>query len=454
MRTQSKNSMKLVALAVMTLPLMAWGQDSDKSDSADESAIASEVTLGLYYLDDPSYRFGKYSGLDEDGVEALADFRIDKRPKWDSDDTLRWSLQGWRLGLDSRRIEFKLNDQGTQSFTADYREIPNNRFSDGLTPYLGVGSDTLTLPAGWEVAPGSTTTSGFTALQENLVNLEVDTKRRRLDLSYDRKLGRAWSIAVDYRHETKKGVRTVGGLFGNWPDNGRAVILPAPVDYNTDNIEAMFNFGTPRLQFGFGAYASFFSNDKTALTWQNPYGRNEGWAYEVQYPDSQGSLGLEPDNQYVQVKAYGAYNLTSSTRISIDAAYGEMKQNEALLPYTVNTELVVHTPVPRVTTYAKIETTMINARLTSQLARRLNVALNYHYDDRNNKTPQAAYAYVGGDSQYQRTDRAGHINLPFSYKKQKGDAVATYRFAHGIRVKGGFEYADDRARVFRGHRLQ
>jgi hypothetical protein len=228
MRTQAKNNMKLVTLAVLTMPMLAWGQDSDTPGTADQSAISSEITLGLYYLDDPSYRFGKYSGLDEDGVEALADFRIEKRPQWDSGDTVRWSLQGWRLGLDSRRVEFKFHDQRTQSFTADYREIPNNRFSDGKTPYIGAGSDTLTLPDTWVVTPGSDTTSGFASLQESLVNLEVDTLRRRLDLSYDRKFGPAWNLAVDYRHETKKGVRTVGGMFGNWPDNGRSVILPAP----------------------------------------------------------------------------------------------------------------------------------------------------------------------------------------------------------------------------------
>jgi len=450
MKRQSKTHARMLAVAVLALPLALWAQDKnpsssggDKKTDANQSAVESEVTVGMYYLDDDAFSYGKYSGLDEDGAQALVDFRIDKRPKWDSDDTIRWSLQGWRLGLDSRRVEFKLNDQGTQSLKAEYREIPNNRFADGLTPYIGAGSNTLTLPSGWEVTPGSSDTSGFASLQESLVNLEVDTKRRRVDLSYDRKIGHAWNVAVDYRHETKKGVRTVGGMFGNFPDYGRAMILPAPVDYATDNIEAMFNYGTARLQFGFGVYASFFNNDDTSLIWQNAYGRNEGWAYEVSYPNSQGRLALEPDNRSIQYKAYGSYNLAPSTRISADVAFGQMKQDEVLLPYTINSDLVVHTPVPLDSLNAKIDTTMFNIGVTSQLARRLNVALNFHYDDRDNKTPQAVYPYVGGDSQYQGSDQTGRINLPFSYRKQKGDAIATYRFAHGIRIKGGAEYADE-----------
>jgi len=449
MNKHKKVNLKLLALAVSMLPLYAWGQDKDsseaksnKTEAAEKAPVITEFTLGMYALDDDSYPYGKYSGLDEDDISALVDFRIEKRPQWDSGDTVWWSLQGWRLGLDSRRVEFKFNDQGKQSFKVDYREIPNNRIGDALTPYAGAGSGELTLPAGWQVAPGSDDTGGFTALRENLVKLEIDTKRRRLDMSYDRKLGRAWSVDVDYRHETKKGTRTIGGMFGNWPDNPRAAILPAPVDYITDNVELMVNYGTNRLQFGIGGYASFFSNDKTSLVWQNAYGRQAGWAADVHYPDSRGQLGLEPDNRFVQFKAYAGLNLSPSTRITADFAYGEMKQDEPLLPYTVNTDLVVRTPLPMSVVDARIETTMFNFRATSQLARRLNVALNYHYDDRDNKTPQAEYLYIGGDSTDQPFGPAARINLPFSYRNQKGDAVATYRFAHGIRVKGGVEYAD------------
>jgi len=449
MNTQQKTITKLVALALLTLPLMAWGQDadtsgqkSDKKGATEKAPVETEITVGIYALDDPSYRYGKYSGLTEDGAKALVDFHIERRPEWDSGDTQRVSLQGWRLGLDSRRVEFKWEDQGKQTLKANYREIPNYRIGDGFTPYRGAGGDALSLPTGWEVTPGSNDTSGFATLHESLVDLQIDTKRRRLDLSYERKLGPVWSLAVDYRHEKKEGVRTVAGLFGNWPDNPRAAILPAPVDYNTDNIEAMLNYATARLQFGFGAYASFFTNDQNTLSWQNAYGGQEAWAESVHYPTSQGLLALEPDNSYVQIKAYGSVNINPSTRISLDAAYGKMEQDDPLLPYTINRDLVVRTPVPRASANAEIDTIMVNFRVTSQLARRLNVAINYHYDDRDNKTPQATYLAVHGDSQDQPFGPAARINLPFSYKKQNGDAIANYRFAHGIRVKGGVEYAE------------
>jgi MtrB/PioB family decaheme-associated outer membrane protein len=449
MKTKQNYFFVLMVLTLLTFPPMTWGQDEDpfalegvESEIADQPVVDNEISIGLYFLDDDSYRYGKYTGLIDDGVEALIDFRIEKRPDWNGGDTSRWRFQAWRLGLDSRRVEFKFNKQGTHSFKAEYREIPNYRFSDGMTPYRGVGSNTLVLASDWAIAEGSSNTRGFLTLNESLANLKVDTKRKRLDLSYSRKLGRTWSLDVDYLHEQKKGVRTIGSIFGYTGGNPRAVILPAPVDYNTDNIEAMFRYATTRVQFGIGFFASFFSNDKTSLTWQNAYGHHSQWQESVHFPSAQGRLALEPDNSYLQFKANVGYNLAPSTRLSADISFGEMEQNERILPFTVNPELDVHTPIPLASTHASIDTAMVNLRLTSQLARRMGLALSYHLDDRDNKTPRAVYPYIGGDSQNQRPDEDGRINLPYSYKNQKADAIVTYRFGGGVRFKGGIEYSD------------
>ncbi len=444
------NTVKTLFLAILILPLVCLAQDEDPFalEGVEEEAleeqpvIEDEVTVGVYYLDDDAFRYGKYTCLTDDGVEPLIDFRIGERPQWDSGDTSRWRLEGWRLGLDSRRMEFTWKDQGVQVFSAEYRQIPNNRIGDGQTPYRGVGSNTLTLAPGWEVAPGSSSTEGFTNLAASLANLEVDTERKRLDLAYERKLGRSWSFNVDYKHETKDGTRTIGSLFGYTGGNPRSAILPAPVDYSYDNVEAMFSFGTARLQAGFGVYLSFFSNDETALVWQNAFGRQSQWDESVQYPDSQGRLALEPDNSHWQFKGYVGMNFSPTTRLTADLAIGSMEQDEPLLPYTINPELEVHTPVPLANADARIDTTQLNVRFTTQPLRRLGLAVNWNYDDRDNKTPRAIYPYIGGDSQDQRAFEDGRINLPYSYERSKADAVATLRLKGRTRIKGGVEYSD------------
>lgn len=447
MKIKYKTILGVAALALFALPSTSWAQDEDsddKKDSKKKVVLAEEIqnvaTFGFYNLNQDSYRYGKYSGLTDKGAYALVDFRVEKRPDPKSDDTVRWRFQGWRLGLDSRRVKFDYRDQGTQRFTADYREIPNYRFSDGQTPYREIAPGAWSVAQGWEVVGSNT--RGFLTLQESLVDLKVDTKRKRIDLGYSRKLGTSWNLDIDYRHETKKGERTLGSIFGYNGGNPRAVILPAPVDWNTDIIEAMFNYGTARVQFGIGFYASFFSNDQNTLTFQNAYGHQSQWADSVEYPNSQGQFALEPDNSYVQFKANGAMNFSHSTRLAADFSVGKMKQDERLLPWSVNKELVVHTPVPLDSLNAKIDTMMFNLRLTSQLARRLGLRVNYHYDDRDNKTPRAVYPYIGADSQDQRDEEDGRINLPYSYTRQKADAVMTLRFARAARLKAGIEYSD------------
>lgn len=451
MSIHDKRRTTALALMLLAWPMCATAQDEDlfalegieEEEPVDEQpVIADWFDIGAYWVDEDAYRYGKYTGLTDDGAELLMDFSIDRRVDWDSGDTRSWSLKGWRLGLDSRRIEYRIADQGKQSFAATWRQIPNNRIGDGRTPYRGAGDSLLSLPSTWEVAPGSSNTRGFTNLYESLVDLKVDTMRTRMEAKLSREIGRAWSLDIDYLHEMKEGTRTIGGIFGYTGGNPRGVILPAPVNFTTDNIDAMFNFEGNRVQAGIGTYLSFFNNDQTSLTWQNAYGRQADWAAGVEYPDAQGRLALEPDNSYLQLKGYLGFNLTPGSRLTADASFGRMEQNDTLLPYTVNPELLVHTPVPLVSLDGEIETTLVNLRYTTNLGRRLGLALNYRYDDRDNSTPRAPYPYIGADSQDQRDDEEARINLPYSYTNHESDATATLRLGGSARLKFGAEYSD------------
>ena len=145
-------TLPLLLLLIHSPALLAQDDDPFALEGVEEEAveeqpvIEDEVSLGLYWLDDDAVQYGKYTGMTDDGAYLLLDFRIDRRPEWDSGDVTRWSLEGWRLGLDSRRVEFDYNQQGKQRFTATYSEIPNNRFVDGRTPYINTGPGLFELP--------------------------------------------------------------------------------------------------------------------------------------------------------------------------------------------------------------------------------------------------------------------------------------------------------------------
>ncbi len=454
MKNRFKHVLSVLVLAFLFFPSTQWAQeakdeDSDASDKKQnkESVVDNEVEAGLYYLDDDSFRYGKYSGITDDGAYALLNFRWEKRPAWDSGDATRWRLQGWRLGLDSRRLEFDWRQQGKQRFTFDYRQIPNNEFRDGLTPYRGLGSANLSLPPGWEVADGNTWTSGFLNLDEYLKPFEVQTERKSMTLAYTIKVSQHWDMAIDFRHEVKDGLRNTWGIFGSGWSSARSVEIPAPVDWTTDSFSLMFNFADGRFQGGAGLYASFFNNDEISLTWQNAYGKVGNWERGVAYPGGQGRLALEPDNSYLQLKAYGGININAKNRLTADFSWGTMEQDDVFFPYTVNPAIAVPADLPRTSADAKINLTHLNLRYTSRLARRLSLIANYRYDDRDNKTPRDAYRYVAADAEDQVRAIESRINLPYSYTRHKADLLLNWNAASGIALKGGVEW-NDYARTF------
>jgi hypothetical protein len=105
-------------LLILPLSISAQGSGEDADDENAVQGVESEIEIGGYHLDDPSFRFGKYTGITDDGFEPLINFKFQSRNAWDDPDLVTWRLQGWRVGLDSMRLEFDYFDQGNQRFTA------------------------------------------------------------------------------------------------------------------------------------------------------------------------------------------------------------------------------------------------------------------------------------------------------------------------------------------------
>ncbi|MGI9292060.1 MAG: MtrB/PioB family decaheme-associated outer membrane protein, partial [Gammaproteobacteria bacterium] len=237
-------------------------------------------------------------------------------------------------------------------------------------------------------------------------------------------------------------IRTFGAIIGNTGGNPRAVVLPAPMDFETDIMEASFSFANSQYQFGFSMYASWFDNGQKSVTWDNPFGQRSGWAPGVGFPDGQGLYSLEPDNEAMQFRAYGSVNLENNSRLSADFAFGSMEQDDPLFAYSVNPALTVHTPLPRTRMDAKIDTTFAKLMYTAQPTNKVSVLASYTLDDRDNKTARDYWPYIGGDSQHQKDEDDARVNLPYSYEKKQLNLNATWRASKGVRVKAGVENRD------------
>ena len=386
------------------------------------------VEGGAYYGDDAHVRYGEYTGLGQDQWNALGNFELWGQPAWDSGETWHFRVRGDNLGLDSRYLSARGGIQGVFDGFLVWDQIPHLLpFANSELVFNGRGTDLLTLPPNWVPA---TTTAGFRALPQDLSRLNMQRQRNDLRAGTNVELPAGFSLETRYKWDHQTGRKPIGSVIGNSGGNPRAVIVPEPIDYITNNGDVVLRYADHTKQGELGYEISHFNDENDSLTWQNPFSAISGWAPVAGYPTGFGRRGMAPDNIFHQVKASGGYDLPYNTRIMTHAAFGWMLQDANFLPYTDNPGLSVTTPLPRDSLDGKIETRNAGVRITSRPIEHLRAVAEWNLDDRDNDTPRDTYIYPGGDSQNQGTITSANarVNLPNGYRSNTGRAEVGYEF--------------------------
>ena len=438
-----------LALAMAFAPVAGYAQLAVTG----EPILSNEVELGIGYVNEDSWKFGEFNGLGDKGAYLIGNIDLSSRNR----DTARfWGLRGRNLGLSSRNLQFDICTQGRWRFFAEYDQIEKRGNDTGRTIFNGAGSGTLSLPAGFAGIASTDTTEALRAAKVNpfLQKLDLKQERKNYIAGFAAELAHGWDAHVKFRHERKDGIRLQGGVFGNSGGNPRSALIPEPVDYETNELEAAVEYATQKWQMRAFYHLSLFSNDNLSVTWPNPYTRSgtltgaTGWtAVNSGFPTGIGQLALPPDNQAHQLGVNGGYNFSPATRLGYTVALGRMTQDESFLPYAVTPGIVINTPLPRSSLGGKVNTTLASLNVTSRVLPVLTLRGSYTYDERDDKTPQAQYFYIGADTQSPQsgvaTNRA-RTNLPLSEKRHLLKVDADYRAFAGIKLNAGYDYDEVR----------
>lgn len=430
-------------LWVTMLPAVVPGSAGEGPTTAsDLEVIKGHIETGVGYQSRDSFRFGRYTGLVEEGFFAILNLDWLLRAPYDSErgDFLR--IQATDLGLDSRRATLAYGQQGRFVLRAEYDQIPAYFSDTTRTPFNLDDRSHLALPPDWSAAP---TTAGMDVLLPALNEVDIKQRRRRAGLGVSVHPFERWQFSSDLREERRDGARVLAGVIGNSGGNPRAALLPSPVDYRTRQLDTSASYADDRRQFSLGYHLSLFDNDYRALTWDNPFSTIAGWDPAAGYPDGHGQLALPADNRFHQVTAAAGYTLSPRTRLTGNIAFGRMTQDQAFLPYTVNPVLAetITQPLPRPSLEGRIDTTVINLRLSTRPTPRSQLNLGYRLDDRDNRTPMDEYVYIGGDSQPQDGGEASsrrRFNLPYSYREHRLGADARYRINRETRLNASLTH--------------
>lgn len=411
------------------------------------NVFADTIELGAQYVNKDSFKFGDYRGLERKKTSAIAEVDVKKRPPADGTNARYWELHGHHLGLDNREAQVEFGSQGNYKAWYQYDQLPKFETESAKTIFSGTdGGTNLTLPNSWV---SGKTTADLTQLSSNLRNVDIERERRKHQLGFSKEFLSNWTVDAEYQHERKEGSKITGAVMGTSGSamgptgaNARAVLIPEPIDYITDHFTARMRYNTQKTQMQASYILSFFDNQHTSLTWQNPYSDVPGWAASAGYPTGQGRIALPPDNRFHRFMLTAGHALTPKTRLTAQLSRGRIIQDERFLPYTVNPNHTVITPLPRNTLNGCIDTTLLTFKVHSRPTHKFYWFGQYRLDDRNNKTPMDQYLYVGNDTQNQETvdSERARKNLPYSFKHNQLKAEGVYHLPLSTQLRGSYTF--------------
>ncbi len=386
----------LLAAAAVILPAHAQ-QSPEVAALAKPDSSASVGVIGASGDERDRTIFGQYNGLRENDTNLLLDFDYVMR----NDGTGQWTLiRGRNLGLDSRELGITLQKQGNWRFSADYSELVHHEIRTVNTGTLGAGSATPSIVRLGAPGTGS--------------DVDFSLKRKGLGLSGDKWISNNMQIEVSFKNEDKDGARMWGRGYAcanyvctttqNAASQSWALIPVAePVNFNTKQVDAKFNFVGEKLFVSAGYYGSFFTNTNgnVAPTVPNQLNGPTGLLSTLnpaaaggQFPTGgtslqnvlQSPMALYPDSQAHQLYLSGNYAFTPKTRSTFKLAYTHATQNEDFLGMGLT-----GAPAGRTNLGGVLDTTLAQFGITSRLTPKLSLLGDVRYEKRDDKTPIATY---------------------------------------------------------------
>ena len=425
--------LSLTATGFTSIPVLAAEQSAEITlgvvpEELISSSILNEIELGIGYISDDAYKFGRYNGTQsEEGAFVVGDIKV----RIFEENGGFWNFRTSDLGLESRYLIVEAGLQGENKFFIEYDELPNYKNNTVKTPFTGIGSETLALPATYD--PDNITPEDFSLF-------ELKTKREKLRLGAIFTPTEQWQFDIDFSHSNKQGVDATGAAIAT---NTTQVIgstttslIPEPIDQDTNIANATISYASKKAQADLKYHVSLFNNNYNSLSWDNPLPIPADHVATGTRPDS-GSMSLAPDNEFHQLSLTGAYNLPYKSRLTGYLSMGRMTQNQDFQPYTTNTTI---TPTPAALPADSLDgkVWMKNAqlKLSSRPISKLRLNAELLYKERDNQTPVNTYSYVRLDSH----NTTSVDNRPYSYENSRINLLANYRLNAMSSIRGGYKY--------------
>ncbi len=449
----------LIALAMVPAAYAA--------EEADLTKPTNKFELGLTNTDKGSFKFGEYNGLQKKGVTLDAGFELRGGNAYDGSGTARFGITGTNLGTDNRSLSAEFGEQGKFQFNFGYDQLRKNRSDTYQSPYMGLGTNNLTLPRTWVTpmqlnyptgaqtayststnlrtldpsfvandvifngaAGGLPVSQAATAAQQAQMNaiaatdkalynnFDVFTTRKKYEVGFGFNFNTQWDIKATARHELRDGTQLRNTVSRN-TNLDAGMTMPIVINQSTDQYDLSLNFKDEQKFLSLAYYGSLFKNANDSMTW-------EGWQTALNfglmpagsvsaYPTGIGAFQNNlistgaPNNQFHQFSMTGGYDFSKTTKLTAYASYARNTQNQAFeseeLKWASNGTNSLN---------GLVITKTLNLKLTTKPVKDLGLTAAYKYNDRDNKTAVNTYAYddVGESNSGTKSVWAGVGGMP------------------------------------------
>jgi len=402
-------------------PAESSGEDTSTAETQ-LSRLSGEagVTVRAADGEDDSSKFEEYRDI-SGPITGAFNVAYEKKDRY----SLRFDAED--LAEDDQHLNFTGNRYGMFKLGIDYDRIPHRYAFDAKTLYSGVGTANLTLDDAMQTRLQNAT-STIDAEFNNAVSGDPEVIRDKVKAYMDLTALDPLSLRVEFGKEYRDGTRPSFGSFGT---ASTTVEIFEPLDHETTEMKVIAEYAKRPFFLNATYYFSDFKNNVDTLTWDNPFS-----VVDALFAASKGLIDLAPDNQFHNVSISGSYmDLPLKTRISATAAWGWMKQDDALVPFTTNTAIAAPN-LPKQSVDAKVETSLYNVLLTARPLSFMRVKGKLRYFEYDNHTERIRFpGSVSSDDFFSATPI---VNLPTSYRKTKGGLDLSFDVYRKTRLNLGY----------------
>jgi len=239
------------------------------------------------------------------------------------------------LGRSDQYYQIKLGRYGVFNLTTFFDSIPHVFSTSAKSIWDGAGTGSLTLAGG--LTPGQSTATQVESVAAAAAPSELRLTRQKAGASLSYTPYKEVEAFLQLSNEWRDGTQPISATFGYPSQNGATQIIQ-PIHYRTLDVTAALRYKDDDFQANLTYIGSFFRNQIPSLTWQNP-GLTSNTAPGAYIPP-EGRLSLPPDNDYHSLKGDMSALLSPEARFTASLSYSLMRQNDALLPPTVDTGFI------------------------------------------------------------------------------------------------------------------